>query len=146
MDTKIIIAGSRAFTDYELLKAVMDNYIKDKGIPTIISGGARGADALGERWARRRGFRVKLMLAEWSIYGKSAGYKRNERMAVYADELVAFWDGKSKGTKNMIELAEEHGLNYLVVQYDKNNGIAQFKKSTYEPGMVTIKHDNFMQT
>lgn len=114
---RIIIAGGRDFEDYELMKRVCDELIK---LPTgveIISGGARGADKLAERYAKERNIRNKVVKADWDRYGKSAGYKRNLEMASFADVLIAFWDGKSRGTMHMINIAKERGLGVTVINY-----------------------------
>lgn len=103
---KTIIAGSRGFTDYELLKAACEQHT----ITTVISGTARGADQLGERYAIEKGIHLTRMPANWNLYGKSAGYRRNMEMADIADQLIAFWDGKSPGTKHMIDIATTKGL------------------------------------
>lgn len=100
---KIIIAGSRAFTDYPRLKEEIDKVSQDITITEVVSGTARGADLLGERWAKENGIQVKRFPADWEKLGKYAGIARNNEMAVYADGLVAFWDGVSKGTENMID-------------------------------------------
>jgi glycerophosphoryl diester phosphodiesterase len=116
---KVIVAGSRDFNDYELLKRKLDNALKNRvneGIE-IVSGTARGADRLGERYAAERGYAIKRFPADWDKYGKRAGYLRNEEMAKYADALMAFWDGESRGTKHMIDLAHKHGLKVIVVKY-----------------------------
>ena len=78
---------------------------------------ARGADRLGERYAKEHGYKVIYMPADWDLYGKSAGFKRNVQMAEYADALVAFWDGVSFGTKHMIETAQKMGLDVRVKKY-----------------------------
>ena len=78
---------------------------------------ARGADRLGERYAKERGYKVIYFPADWDIDGRSAGFKRNVKMAEYADALVAFWDGKSSGTKHMIETAQGKGLDVRVKRY-----------------------------
>ena len=83
----------------------------------IVSGTAAGADTLGERYAQEKGYEVKKFPAQWDLYGKSAGYKRNQQMAEYADGLIAFWDGKSKGTKHMIDIANKMGLKVRVIRY-----------------------------
>jgi hypothetical protein len=115
---RIIIAGSRSFSDRHLLYQKMDALVaKQGGIVTVISGTAKGADKLGEEWARDRGYPVKRYPADWDAYGKSAGYKRNVEMAEDADACVVFWDGESKGAKHMIDIAKEHGLNLRVVRF-----------------------------
>lgn len=112
---RLIVAGSRVFSDYELLKQRLDYYLKNQLDVTILSGTAQGADRLGEIYARERGYKLEQYPANWEQYGKSAGYKRNEQMAQLATHLVAFWDGESKGTKHMIDLAAKYQLNTRVV-------------------------------
>jgi len=115
---RIIIAGGRKFNDYEMLKRTMLKFIRklhdhiDFHDIEIISGGARGTDQLGERFAKEFSHRLKIFQADWDLDGKRAGYIRNNVMLKYAKEayhsvLVAFWDGKSKGTKNMIDIARK---------------------------------------
>lgn len=119
MKFKVIIAGSRDFNNYDLLKEKHDFALRNKanGNVEIVSGTARGADRLGERYASEKGIRVKQFPAQWERYGKRAGYLRNKEMAEYADALIAFWDGKSLGTKMMIDLAERNGLKRIVITY-----------------------------
>lgn len=120
---KVIIAGGREFDNYEALCEVADFKLSDKlsdmSDIEIVSGTAIGADLLGERYAMERGYRIKRFPADWNKFGLSAGYKRNEEMAIYADALIAFWDGKSKGTKHMIELARKHKIKIKVVLYGR---------------------------
>lgn len=117
--SKIIIAGGRDFNDYNKLKYICDFHIKDGD--EIVSGKARGADSLGEVYANEMKLNVKEFPADWNKYGKSAGYIRNEEMAKYADRLIAFWDGKSKGTKHMIDLAKKYNLIVSVIGYEKDS-------------------------
>lgn len=114
---KIIIAGSRSFNNYEFLKKQLDCLFKNIKSLEIVSGCARGSDALGERYAKERGYILHRFPADWDRYGKSAGYIRNKEMACFADRLVAFWDGKSKGTRHMIDLAKKRNLIIKVVEY-----------------------------
>ena len=116
---KVIIAGCRDFNDYELLKEKCDYFLQDekKEDVVIISGHASGADALGERYAQERGFQLETYPADWKAHGRAAGSIRNARMASAANALIAFWDGKSRGTKNMIETATKHNLKVAVVRY-----------------------------
>lgn len=99
---KIIIAGSRSFNDYEYFKACIATFNKYRTITEVVSGGAKGADALGERYADENGIPVKKFEADWSAYGKRAGPIRNRAMAEYADGAICFWGMKSRGTENMI--------------------------------------------
>lgn len=114
---KVIIAGSRSFRNYELLKHKCDEILKNKEDIVVVSGCASGADAFGVIYANERGFGIEKYPADWEKYGKSAGYRRNEIMAAKAEALIAFWDGQSKGTAHMIKLAQEKGLKVRVVRF-----------------------------
>ena len=115
---KVIIAGGRNFGKYDLMKKWCDHYLsKQKKDIEIVSGTARGADQLGEKYAQEKGYSIKRFPADWLGNDKSAGYIRNKQMAEYADALIAFWDKKSKGTKHMIDLARKEGLQVKVVKY-----------------------------
>ena len=111
---KVIIAGGRNFDDFNKLCQVCDEFLKDQNNIEIVSGAYKGADLLGERYAAERNYPIKQFPADWRRYGKSAGLKRNIEMAAYADILIAFWDGESKGTKHMIDLASKAGLKVKV--------------------------------
>lgn len=80
---------------------------------TVLCGLARGADAIGDQWAKLNGVPVEYFPADWST-GKGAGYFRNERMAVRGDALIALWDGQSRGTARMIRTARDYGLRVWV--------------------------------
>lgn len=116
---KVIVAGSRDFNDYILLRRKMIHYLSRKKPHEveIVSGGARGADALGERFAKEKGCKLKIMKADWDLFGKSAGYIRNAEMSKYADACVVFWDGESKGARHMIDLANKEGLPLKIVRF-----------------------------
>lgn len=127
-ELRIIIAGSRNFTDYKFLKTSIRDILKNTSLEgiskiKIISGTAKGADQLGERFAKQFNLEIVRFPADWDRYGRSAGYIRNEQMAKYSVEddnygmLVAFWDGESKGTKHMINLANKHGLDVHIVRF-----------------------------
>lgn len=121
---KVIIAGSRGFSNYKLLKEKCNEYLREKRKEyniIIISGGARGADTLGEKYAQEEGFSLEVFPANWNKFGKSAGFRRNEQMAEVADALIAFWDGKSNGTKHMIEIMENKKLLVRVVNYETSD-------------------------
>lgn len=126
-ELRVIIAGSRDFNDYELLKKSAIEIITKKtmlpDLTRIVSGGARGADTLGERFANEMGLEITRFIPNWDGLGKRAGYVRNAEMAKFAVEddndgmLIAFWDGQSRGTKHMIDLAKRYGLEVHVVNY-----------------------------
>jgi len=107
---KTIIAGGR---DYMFVQAdwdVLDGLV----ITEVVCGGARGADECGKQWAMDRKIPVKMFPADWDAHGRAAGHIRNREMAEYGERLVAFWDGKSRGTKNMIQTACKLGLEVIV--------------------------------
>lgn len=111
---KVIIAGSRNFKDYSFLCNKCDKALGLQKQVEIVSGTAQGADKLGEKYAEERGYKIRQFPADWNNYGKSAGYIRNEKMSKYADALICFWDGQSKGTKMMIDLAKNNNLKVKV--------------------------------
>lgn len=105
---KVIIAGGRDIHDYELVVDAVQESQFD--IDTVISGGANGVDALGEKYSEEMNLNLKIFNADWATHGRAAGPIRNRKMAENADALIAIWDGKSRGTKNMIETAQKKGL------------------------------------
>jgi hypothetical protein len=113
---RVIIAGGRNIHDYELVKAA----IRESQFPIseIISGGAKGVDALGERYAEEMNIQLAIYYADWQKEGRAAGPLRNARMAKDGQALIAIWDGKSRGTKNMIETATKRGLKVYVKYVD----------------------------
>ena len=113
---KYIIAGGRDFNNRSIMFPILSKYINNM-CDTIISGDARGADALGAEWATHFQIPVKHFPAKWDEYGKAAGYIRNAEMAEYGDMLIAFWDGKSRGTMNMIKTMKLHKKPYWVYNY-----------------------------
>jgi len=117
---KLIIAGSRDFHDYSLLKKEVTIFTKEYNNKDIIivSGKATGADELGEIYAFRHSIDLKTFPANWKKYGKSAGFIRNNSMAIFATHCICFWDGKSNGTKDMIERCKKHNLKYKVIRYE----------------------------
>ena len=122
---KVIIAGSRDFNDFDLLDVKVTEILRDRDEQEIeiISGTARGADTLGEQYALKYGYKLVRYPADWNNYGRRAGYLRNANMARYAimdsslGILIAFWDGISRGTKSMIDLATQYGLEVYVVNF-----------------------------
>lgn len=103
---KLAIIGSRIFNDYKLLQETLELY-KHK-ITLVVSGAAKGADSLGEKWALKNNIQTLIFPAEWDKYGKRAGYIRNEDIIKNCDCCIAFWDGKSTGTKHSISLCKKY--------------------------------------
>jgi ribonucleotide reductase alpha subunit len=116
---KVIIAGGRDFDDYDLLKQKCNNILQNQDEVIIISGGAKGADSLGERYGKEKGYNVEVFSPKWNEYGKKAGPIRNQEMATNSNALIAFWDGKSKGTKHMIDTATDEGLLVRIIKYKR---------------------------
>jgi hypothetical protein len=109
---KTIIAGSRNLTDYKLIQEAVTESEFD--ITRVVVGGARGIDQLAEEWARKNFVKFTVYYPNWNTEGKAAGYIRNEKMVDNADALIAIWDGESKGTAHMIDIARKYGLQVYV--------------------------------
>jgi hypothetical protein len=105
---KVIVAGTRTITDYNVVSEAIKLFPYD--IKEIVSGKAKGVDNLGEEFASNNDIDVKLFPADWEKYGRCAGPMRNKQMAEYADGLVLIWDGKSKGSSNMLQEAKKKDL------------------------------------
>lgn len=108
-----LIVGSRTFTDYSLFKEKTDYLLQNKKNIVIVSGGAKGTDTLAEKYAKENDFPFLMFSAEWDKYGCAAGYIRNEKMHNFISRqsdrgVIAFWDGKSKGTTHSFELAKRY--------------------------------------
>ena len=128
---KIIVAGGRDFAYRTLEDGTQDMSwhhhcvgimwgalnIHITASDRIVHGGAKGADRLAAIYAREYFYKSEAFPADWDTHGKAAGPIRNQEMAEYADVLVAVWDGKSRGTKNMIETALKEGLEVHVYRY-----------------------------
>lgn len=120
---RIIVAGGRKFTDFDLLCEKLDKLLSnlDKSEILIIAGGAKGADTLAVTYAISRGIKYHIEYAQWNLPNGltdySAGHTRNVKMASMATHLVAFWDGRSSGTKDMLEIARICKLTVREVRY-----------------------------
>jgi len=110
---KLAIIGSRTFNNYELLQETLEPY-KPK-LTLVVSGAARGADKLGEYWARENKIETLIFPADWDKHGKKAGFIRNEDIIKNCDCCIAFWDGESKGTKHSISLCEKYNKPVKIV-------------------------------
>lgn len=113
---KFIIAGGRDFTDYFVLEDTLKTFKNQ--IDEVVSGDAIGADIYGARWATYNNIPVKHFPADWEHNGSQAGFIRNAEMGQYADAAICFWDGKSKGTKHMIQTMRFLHKPYYVFDYN----------------------------
>jgi hypothetical protein len=115
---KVILAGSRNISTF-IARGMFEKAIIDNGLEVseVVSGMARGADLAGCDYAALEGIPIAEFPADWDRYGKSAGYIRNSAMAQYADALVAVWDGKSRGTLNMINIMQKLDKKVIVVRF-----------------------------
>ena len=109
-----LVVGSRNFTDYAFVKSKLDYLLSKQKNVVIVSGGAPGVDAFAKKYADEKNHLYIEFPAKWSLYGKRAGFVRNEEMHVFISRCkhracVAFWDGKSRGTAQNFELAKKYG-------------------------------------
>ena len=113
----IAVVGSRDFYDYPLLKETLDTLLTRSA--TLISGGASGADALAEKYAREHGRTIEVIAPDWKTHGPSAGFRRNREIVEKATRVIAFWDGSSRGTAHVIDLARAEGKSVHIVRFSK---------------------------
>ena len=125
---RMIVAGSRTAEKYQVFDAIQQCPYRDK-IDLVVSGCALGADTHGMTWARMRNLHIRRMPADWKTHGRSAGMIRNREMAENADGLIAVWDGKSRGTKNMIEVAKRFKLPVFVMNLQMGNTLIHHRGS-----------------
>lgn len=119
-----LIVGSRTFMDYELLKRKCDHLLQNQKDILIVSGGAKGADFLAEKYAKEKGYVLKVFRADWDKNGKAAGYIRNEEMHKFIATfekrgVIAFWDGSSKGTAHNFDLAKKYNNQIKIINYNE---------------------------
>jgi len=112
---KVIVAGSRTFENYKLLEQTLNKLYPEP--IEVVCGGAKGADNMGRLWAIKRNYPYKIFIPNWQAEGKVAGYNRNVEMALYSEELIAFWDGMSKGTEHMIKIMKNLEKPVKVIEY-----------------------------
>lgn len=110
---KLAIIGSRTFDNYDFLTEILEPH-KSK-VTLVISGAAKGADSLGEKWAIQNKIETLIFPANWKKYGKRAGFIRNEDIIKNCDYVIAFWDGKSKGTAHSISLCKKLNKLYEII-------------------------------
>ncbi len=114
LPVKVAVIGSRNFNDYDLVKKTLD----DMKISLIVSGGAKGADSFGEKYAKEKDINTLIFYPDWKKYGKAAGMIRNTEIVKNSDIIVAFWDGVSKGTKDSINKAKKLNKQVKVVLFE----------------------------
>lgn len=110
---KTAVIGSRSFSDYKTLCETLD----EMDITCIVSGGARGADSLSELYAKEKGIKTKIFYPDWGKHGKAAGPIRNNDIIKNSEQVVAFWDGVSRGTKYSIDLAKKLNIPVTIVKF-----------------------------
>ena len=130
MKRRIIVCGSRDFNDkktvFDMLDVLRETFRECPTDDEIVTGGARGADAFAADYAKERGLELTVFPANWKRYGRAAGPIRNREMLDYAMQtikplVIAFWDGRSRGTAQMLELAKQNGLSHMTVSRKKEN-------------------------
>lgn len=114
---QIGVVGSRGFDNFDLLTSILNFLIEDYESTIIVSGGAKGADSMAEIYASEMKLSTLIYEADWERFGKRAGFIRNKLIVDNSDFIVAFWDGKSKGTKHTIDLATNAGKEVIIIRY-----------------------------
>ena len=117
MQKRIVVAGCRDFCDYPRAKAYLETLLAEwqpEEPPILLSGKCRGADALGERFAREKGWQIEFHPANWDLHGRAAGPIRNKEMVDVCDIVVCFWDGQSRGTASLIRYAKAAGRELYI--------------------------------
>ncbi|ERP31391.1 DUF2493 domain-containing protein [Chitinivibrio alkaliphilus] len=125
---KVAVIGSRSFSTYEIMAKHLSTY----AISEIVSGGARGADTLAEQYAACKNIPLKRFLPDWRRYGRAAGIRRNCDIINYADQVIAFWDGNSRGTKHSITYAQGQGKKIFIVRVGGKVLPEPIPKESYE--------------
>lgn len=110
---KVAVIGSRSFNDYEKLKDTLSKI----DVSLLVSGGANGADKLGEQYANENNIPTKIFLPDWKKHGKAAGFLRNTDIINEAELVVAFWDQQSNGTRDSIQKAEKQGKKVMIISF-----------------------------
>lgn len=111
---KLGIIGSRSFSDYDLLCKEVSKF---EDITLIISGGASGADLLGERYAREHKIPTRIFYPDWKKYGSRAGFLRNSDIVRSSEHIIIFWDGISRGSQDSINKAKELNINHTIILF-----------------------------
>ena len=111
------IVGSRSFTNYKKFEQVLDKYFENKNVNMIVSGGARGVDSMAARYAKEHKISLTEYLPEWDRYGKRAGFLRNTTIVENSDLVIAFWDGRSRGTLDDIKKARKYNKKLQIFRF-----------------------------
>ena len=111
---KIGVVGSRDFDDYKKLEKELN---KIEGITVIVSGGAKGADTLAREFAEKNDIKLTEFKPDYEQYGRGAPIRRNKKIVEYSDQIIAFWDGESRGTKNTIDIAEKQDKPITIIRF-----------------------------
>ena len=111
---KIGVVGSRNFDDYKKLEKELN---KIEGITEIVSGGAKGADTLAREFAEKNDIKLTEFKPDYEQYGRGAPIRRNKKIVEYSDQIIAFWDGESRGTKNTIDIAEKQDKPIIIIRF-----------------------------
>jgi len=115
---KLAVVGGRTFKDYSRLKIMLDMLIDGFGFTTIVSGGAIGADSLGDRYANERGLKKIIHLPNYDLHGRAEPIIRNRDIIKDCDYVLACWNKTSRGTANAIKLADEYKKEVLILHYN----------------------------
>jgi len=110
---KVAVIGSRGFDDYELVKTALSPL----KITLLVSGGAKGADSLGERYANENNIETLIFKPDWEKHGKAAGMIRNTDIVNNAETIIAFWDNSSKGTAHSIGIAKKMNKKIVIIEF-----------------------------
>ena len=114
---KVAVVGSRNFNDRKRLNKVLNKIHKNENITVIVSGGAKGADILAEKWAVKNNIQTEIYLPDYEKYNRLAPLIRNTDIVNSCDMLLAFWDGESRGTKDSINKAEKFGREIRIESF-----------------------------
>ena len=115
---KIAIIGSRNYTDYKKLESVLDEFFSNIENFSIISGGAHGVDTLAKIWSQKNNIKYKEIKPDYLRYKRAAPLIRNKDIVFEADNIIAFWDGKSRGTKFTIDYAKKINKKVIIIDVE----------------------------
>lgn len=136
---RTIICGSRSIANLQFVFSKLNGLEFRDSILLVVSGGCRGVDLIGEKWAKKEEIPIRRYIPRWSEEGKQAGPNRNTDMACNADACVCFWDGVSRGTADMIHKAEMFKLKLVVIIYDGVKGCVRINPVGCRKGRLLPK-------